>query len=41
VLRTIQGVGYQDPIGLSLAAKVDPAAAIDSIRKLDAAAKAL
>jgi hydroxypyruvate isomerase len=41
VLRAIQGVGYQDPIGLGLAAKGDPLAAIESIRKLDATAKAL
>jgi hydroxypyruvate isomerase len=41
VLRTIHDLGYPDPIGLGLASKVDPSAAIDLIRKLDAAAKAL
>ena len=41
VLRTIHDVGYLDPIGLWLATKGDPLAAIESIRKLDAAAKAL
>ena len=41
VLRTIHDVGYPDPIGLGLASKGDPAAAIEAIRKLDDAAKAL
>ena len=41
VLRTIHDVGTNDPIGLGLAAKGDPLAAIESIRKLDAAAKVL
>lgn len=41
VLRTIHDVGYADPIGLGLAPKGDPAAAIEAIRKLDDAAKAL
>ena len=41
VLRTIHDVGHRDPIGLGLAMKGDPLAAIESIRKLDAAAKAL
>jgi hydroxypyruvate isomerase len=41
VLRAIHDAGYEDPIGLALAAKVDPMAAIESIRKLDAAAKGL
>ncbi len=41
VLRAIHDSGYTDPIGLGLAAKGDPTAAIESIRKLDAAAKAL
>jgi hydroxypyruvate isomerase len=41
VIRTIHDVGYEDPVGIGLAAKVDPAAAIEAIRKIDAAAKAL
>jgi hydroxypyruvate isomerase len=41
VLRTIHDVGYPDPIGLGLAPKGDPMAAIEAIRKLDDAAKAL
>jgi hydroxypyruvate isomerase len=41
VLKTIHDLGYSDPIGLGLASKADPSAAIELIRKLDAAAKAL
>ncbi len=41
VLRAIRDSGHQDPIGLGLAAKGDPTAAIEAIRKLDEAAKAL
>jgi hydroxypyruvate isomerase len=41
VLKAIQATGHADPIGLGLAEKVDPALAIESIRKLDAAAKVL
>jgi hydroxypyruvate isomerase len=41
VLRTIHDIGYPDPIGLGLAPKGDPSAAIEAIRKLDDAAKAL
>ena len=41
VFKAIHDLGYPDPIGLGLAAKVDPTAAIDLIRKLDASAKAL
>ncbi len=41
VLKAIHDVGYPDPIGLGLAPKGDPMAAIELIRKLDAAAKAL
>jgi hydroxypyruvate isomerase len=41
VLRAIHDAGYADPIGLGLAPKGDPMAAIEAIRKLDEAAKAL
>lgn len=41
VLKAIRDAGHQDPIGLSLAAKGDPIASIESIRKLDSMAKAL
>ena len=41
VLRAIHDIGYADPIGLGLAPKGDPLAAIEAIRKLDDAAKAL
>jgi hydroxypyruvate isomerase len=40
VLRAIHDAGYSDPIGLGLAPKGDPLAAIEAIRKLDEAAKA-
>ncbi len=41
VIRAIHDTGNQDPVGLGLATKVDPMLAIESIRKLDAAAKSL
>jgi len=41
VLRAIHDTGHADPIGLGLAPKGDPSAAIEAIRKLDDAAKAL
>jgi hydroxypyruvate isomerase len=41
ILKAIHDTGFPDPIGLGLAAKGDPLAAIEAIRKLDSAAKAL
>jgi hydroxypyruvate isomerase len=41
VLKAIQETGYADPIGVGLALKGDPMAAIEALRKLDSAAKAL
>jgi hydroxypyruvate isomerase len=41
VLKAIHDVGYTDPIGLSVAERVDPLVAIQEIRKADVSAKGL
>jgi hydroxypyruvate isomerase len=41
VLKAIHDVGYTDPIGLSVAERVDPKMAIEVIRKADASARVL